>query len=152
MKLNLDIGPLGPDGTIKLQAFVALALQGEQGIQGERGIQGEQGLKGDTGDQGPQGQVGPQGIQGPQGEQGPQGIQGPQGEQGPGIAPDDPRLSDAREWAAATVTQPEAEAGTDTTRRAWTAQRVFQAVAARSPSVRSGSAASSFSTRPGALM
>lgn len=42
----------------------------------------------------------------------------------------DPRLSDAREWTAATVTQPEAEAGTDTTRRAWTAQRVFQAVAA----------------------
>lgn len=55
MKLNLNIGPLGPDGTIKLQAFVALARQG------------------------------------------PQGIQGPQGEQGPGIAPDDPRLTDARE-------------------------------------------------------
>lgn len=40
----------------------------------------------------------------------------------------DPRLSDAREWTAATVTQPEAEAGTDTTRRAWTAQRVRQAM------------------------
>jgi len=95
MKLDLNIGPLGPDGTIKLQAFVALARQGEQGIQG------------------------------PQGEQ---GIQGPQGEQGPGIAPDDPRLSDAREWTAATVDQAEAEAGTATTRRAWTAQRVRQAV------------------------
>ena len=112
MKLNLNIGPLGPDGTIKLQAFVALALQGEQGIQG------------------PQGDTGPQGPQGEQGPQGPQGIQGPQGEQGPGIAPDDPRLTDAREWTAATVDQAEAEAGTATTRKAWTAQRVFQAVAA----------------------
>ena len=97
MKLNLNIGPLGPDGTIKLQAFVALALQGEQGIQG------------------PQGDTGPQ---------------GPQGEQGPGIAPDDPRLTDAREWTAGTVDQAEAEAGTATTRKAWTAQRVFQAIAA----------------------
>ena len=43
---------------------------------------------------------------------------------------DDTRLTDAREWAAATVTQAEAEAGTATIRRAWTAQRVFQAVAA----------------------
>lgn len=103
MKLDLNIGPLGPDGTIKLQSFVALARQGEQGIQG------------------PQGDTGPQG---------PQGIQGPQGEQGPGIAPDDPRLADAREWTAATVDQAEAEAGTATSRRAWTAQRVFQAVAA----------------------
>ena len=101
MKLNLDIGPLGPDGTIKLQAFVALARQGEQGIQG------------------PQGDTGPQG---------PQGIQGPQGEQGPGIAPDDPRLTDPREWSAATVPQAEAEAGTATTRRAWTAERVRQAM------------------------
>lgn len=42
----------------------------------------------------------------------------------------DPRLSDAREWTATTVTQSEAEQGTSTTRRAWTAQRVFQAVAA----------------------
>ncbi len=95
MKLDLNIGPLGPDGTIKLQAFVALARQGEQGIQG------------------PQGDTGPQ---------------GPQGEQGPGIAPDDPRLSDAREWTAATVTQAEAEAGAATTRRAWTAERVRQAI------------------------
>lgn len=38
----------------------------------------------------------------------------------------DPRLSDAREWLAATVGQAEAEAGEATTRRAWTAQRVHQ--------------------------
>lgn len=42
----------------------------------------------------------------------------------------DPRLTDAREWSAATVTQAEAEAGTASTRRAWTAQRVRQAIAA----------------------
>lgn len=42
----------------------------------------------------------------------------------------DARLTDAREWTAATVGQAEAEAGTATTRRAWTAQRVFQAIAA----------------------
>lgn len=42
----------------------------------------------------------------------------------------DPRLTDAREWTATTVTQAEAEQGTATTRRAWTAQRVFQAIAA----------------------
>lgn len=42
----------------------------------------------------------------------------------------DARLSDSREWSAATIDQAEAEAGTATTRRAFTAQRVFQAVAA----------------------
>jgi hypothetical protein len=42
----------------------------------------------------------------------------------------DARLSDAREWTATTISQAEAEAGTETTRRAFTAQRVFQAVAA----------------------
>ncbi|MDH0337655.1 hypothetical protein [Metapseudomonas otitidis] len=42
----------------------------------------------------------------------------------------DPRLSDPREWTAATVPQAEAEAGTGTTRRAWTVQRVWQAIAA----------------------
>lgn len=42
----------------------------------------------------------------------------------------DARFSDSREWTAATVAQAEAEAGTATTRRAWTAQRVFQAIAA----------------------
>lgn len=39
-------------------------------------------------------------------------------------------LSDAREWSADTVSQADAEAGTSTTRRAWTAQRVRQAIAA----------------------
>lgn len=42
----------------------------------------------------------------------------------------DARLSDSREWSAATIDQAEAEAGTATTRRAFTAQRVFQAAAA----------------------
>lgn len=42
----------------------------------------------------------------------------------------DTRLSDAREWTASTVTQTEAETGTATTRRAWTAQRVRQAIVA----------------------
>ncbi len=46
------------------------------------------------------------------------------------VADTDARLSDAREWSAATIDQAEAEAGTGTTRRAFTAQRVFQAVAA----------------------
>lgn len=40
----------------------------------------------------------------------------------------DSRLSDAREWTATTVSQIEAEAGTATTRRAWTAERVRQAI------------------------
>ena len=42
----------------------------------------------------------------------------------------DARLSDSREWTAATIDLAEAEAGTATTRRAFTAQRVFQAIAA----------------------
>lgn len=42
----------------------------------------------------------------------------------------DTRLADAREWNASTVSQAEAEAGTATTRRAWTAQRVWQAITA----------------------
>ena len=42
----------------------------------------------------------------------------------------DSRLSDAREWSAATVTQAQAEAGTDTSRLAFTVQRVWQAIAA----------------------
>jgi hypothetical protein len=46
------------------------------------------------------------------------------------IQPGDAALSDSREWTASTVDQAEAEAGTATTRRAWTAQRVFQAIAA----------------------
>jgi hypothetical protein len=36
----------------------------------------------------------------------------------------DPRLADSREWIANTVTLGEAQAGTSTTRRAWTSQRV----------------------------
>src|SRR5690606_3393878 len=42
----------------------------------------------------------------------------------------DTRLTDPREWTASTVSQAEAEAGTATTRRAWPAQRVKQAVVA----------------------
>jgi hypothetical protein len=42
----------------------------------------------------------------------------------------DSRLTDAREWSAETVSQGEAESGSSTTRRAFTAQRVFQAIAA----------------------
>ncbi|MCK7581015.1 MAG: hypothetical protein MZV65_38955 [Chromatiales bacterium] len=42
----------------------------------------------------------------------------------------DSRLSNSREWTGSTVTQAEAEAGTATTRRAWTAQRVFQSIGA----------------------
>lgn len=42
----------------------------------------------------------------------------------------DPRFSDSREWSAITITQAEAEAGTATTRRAWTALRVRQAIQA----------------------
>ena len=40
----------------------------------------------------------------------------------------DTRLTNSREWTAETVAQVEAEAGTATTRRAWTAQRVRQAI------------------------
>jgi phage-related tail fiber protein len=43
----------------------------------------------------------------------------------------DVRFTDAREWTAATVTQAVAEAGTDTTRTAWTAERVKQAITAQ---------------------
>jgi hypothetical protein len=42
----------------------------------------------------------------------------------------DPRLADSREWTAATVSQADAEAGTSTSRFAFTPQRIFQAVAA----------------------
>lgn len=40
----------------------------------------------------------------------------------------DSRLTDSREWSEETVTQEEAEAGTASTRRAWTSQRVRQAI------------------------
>ena len=46
------------------------------------------------------------------------------------VAINDYRLTNEREWTADTVSQVEAEAGTATTRRAWTAQRVRQAIAA----------------------
>lgn len=42
----------------------------------------------------------------------------------------DPRLADSREWSASTVSQGDAEAGTSTSRFAFTPQRVFQAIAA----------------------
>ena len=42
----------------------------------------------------------------------------------------DPSVTNAREWVVETVTQGEAEAGTGTSRKAWTAQRVVQAIAA----------------------
>jgi hypothetical protein len=45
------------------------------------------------------------------------------------IQPGNAALSDAREWSAATVSQAEAEAGVSTSRRAFSPQRVFQAVA-----------------------
>jgi hypothetical protein len=46
------------------------------------------------------------------------------------VSTSDSRLTDSREWSAATVTQAEAEAGSSTSRLAFTPQRVFQAVAA----------------------
>ena len=46
------------------------------------------------------------------------------------IQPGNAALTDAREWTAATVTQAEAEAGTDTARKAWSVLRVWQAIAA----------------------
>ena len=41
---------------------------------------------------------------------------------------DDSRLTNSREWTASTISQAEAENGTATTRRAFTAQRVRQAI------------------------
>lgn len=46
------------------------------------------------------------------------------------VRTNDSRLTDAREWMASTVSQAEAESGTATTRRAFTAQRVRQSIAA----------------------
>ena len=46
------------------------------------------------------------------------------------IQPDNAALTNAREWTAATVTQAEAEAGTDTARKAWSVLRVWQGIAA----------------------
>jgi hypothetical protein len=82
-------------------------------------------------------------YEGPPGPPGPPGLKGDPGSDatvteenitaalgGAAIIEDDPRLTDSREWTADTVDQPEAESGTATTRRAWTAQRVRQAIAA----------------------
>jgi len=46
------------------------------------------------------------------------------------VQTNDARLTDSREWSADTISQNEAETGTGTTRRAFTAQRVRQAIAA----------------------
>jgi hypothetical protein len=46
------------------------------------------------------------------------------------VTTSDSRLTDSREWSAETVSQAEAEAGTATTRRAWTALRIWQAIGA----------------------
>lgn len=46
------------------------------------------------------------------------------------IQPGNAALADSREWSATTISQAEAEAGIATTRRAFSAQRVFQAVTA----------------------
>ena len=90
---------------------------------------------GGVGPQGPQGAAGATGPQGPAGTTAWSEITGrPTTVSGSGltdaVATSDSRLTDSREWTAATVPQVEAEAGTATTRRAFTAQRVFQAVAA----------------------
>jgi len=45
------------------------------------------------------------------------------------IQPGNPALSDSREWSADTISQAEAETGTATTRRAFSALRVFQSIA-----------------------
>lgn len=47
------------------------------------------------------------------------------------VSSSDSRLTNSREWTASTISQAEAEAGTSTTRRAFTAERVAQAIAAR---------------------
>jgi hypothetical protein len=57
---------------------------------------------------------------------------------GSGVATDDPRLSDAREWTAPTVTQPEIDAGVSTERRAWSVEMIKQATSAWFFSVTSG--------------
>jgi hypothetical protein len=46
------------------------------------------------------------------------------------LASNDASVTNAREWTAETISQEEAEAGVSTTRRAWTAVRAFQAIAA----------------------
>lgn len=48
-------------------------------------------------------------------------------------AGDDSRFTDSRDWVALEVSQAEAEEGTSTTPRKWTAQRVMQAISANLP-------------------
>jgi len=142
-----DVGPAGPRGA-----------QGEQGIPGDRGPSGADGAagpQGPAGVAGPAGPQGPAGATGPAGTTSWSGItdvpstfppsahthtisdvSGLQtaldGKQATGsyVLTTDSRLSDAREWSAATVTQADAEAGAATARVAWTVQRVWQAIAA----------------------
>lgn len=90
------------------------------------------GPKGDQGDPGPPGADGAQGIQGVKGDQGIQGVKGDKGDQGiQGVAG-----VDAENLLV--PSQAEAEQGTATTGRKWTAQRVFQAIAAALPSTATG--------------
>ena len=111
-------------------------------------------LRGPPGPKGDQGDPGPKGDQGDPASVTPEAVQSAlsadqaagraalalgtaaaldvpaSGDAAPGevVAGTDTRLSDAREWAADTVTQGEAEAGTDTARKAWSVLRVWQAI------------------------
>lgn len=64
------------------------------------------------------------------GEQAISTVTGLQGELDGRVLNNDSRLTNSREWTAETVSQAEAETGTAITRRAWTAQRVRQAIVA----------------------
>lgn len=55
------------------------------------------------------------------------------------ILGNDSRLTNSREWSAATVTQVLAESGTSTARLAWTPERIKQAILALAPTGGSGS-------------
>jgi hypothetical protein len=98
-------------------------------------------VSGGVGPTGSAGSVGAQGPQGPQGATGPAGTTSWTGITDKpttvagfaitdAVTTSDSRLTDSREWSAATVTQAEAEAGTSTSRLAFSPLRVFQAVAA----------------------
>jgi len=106
-------------------------------------VAGQAGAKGDRGDTGPAGTTSWNGITDKPSAFAPSahthaiaevtGLQASlDGKQPAGsyVLTTDSRLTDAREWSASTVTQTDAEAGTATTRVAWTVQRVWQAVAA----------------------
>jgi hypothetical protein len=98
-------------------------------------------VSGGVGPTGSAGSVGATGPQGPQGATGPAGTTSWTGITDKpttvagfaitdAVTTSDSRLTDSREWSAATVTQAEAEAGTSTSRLAFSPLRVFQAVAA----------------------